>query len=345
MATLDAGALLAQVSPEMPCGEDVEYDPAFLELERVINGKPDVQYGDTVVEAVPPDWKEAQGLALGLFAKSRDLRVAAYLARSLLNRDGFGAFAESLALIAGLLDQYWDHVYPQLDPDDDNDPTARVNALASLIDQSGTLADVRDTPLAMSRAHGVVTLRDVEYMTGEVSAPGGVTVPTPASVDAAIADAGVGARAIYEALQSCLDSARRIETLLTEHVGTAHAIDLDPLVRPLRHAAAFLGERVATADVEAPPVEASADGATGQAVAATAAAPVALSGEISTREDVIRAIDKICKYYERNEPASPIPLLLERARRLVDKNFMEILEDLAPDGLAQARKIGGIEGG
>jgi type VI secretion system protein ImpA len=54
-------------------------------------------------------------------------------------------------------------------------------------------------------------------------------------------------------------------------------------------------------------------------------------------------IDRICAYYERYEPSSPVPLLLQRARRLVDKNFMEILQDLAPEGMSQARQVGGIE--
>ena len=54
-------------------------------------------------------------------------------------------------------------------------------------------------------------------------------------------------------------------------------------------------------------------------------------------------IDKICAYYERHEPSSPVPLLLMRARRLVDKSFMEILQDLAPEGMGQARQVGGID--
>jgi type VI secretion system protein ImpA len=64
---------------------------------------------------------------------------------------------------------------------------------------------------------------------------------------------------------------------------------------------------------------------------------------VNSRQDVIRLLDKICAYYQRHEPSSPVPLLLNRARRLVDKNFMEILEDLAPEGLGQARQVGGIE--
>jgi type VI secretion system protein ImpA len=342
MATLDAGALLAEVSPELPCGEDVEYDPDFLELERVVSGKPEVQLGDTVVEAVPPDWKQAHALALSLLGKSRDLRVAAYLARALLNRDGYIAFAEALALISGMLDQLWEHVYPRLDADDDNDPTARINALTSLVDPFGMLADLRDAPLALSRAHGAVTLRDLEYVSGAVTPPSGVTVPSLASIEAAIADAGDSAREVLTALESALQSTTHIETLVTERVGAARSIDLDALVRPLRQAASFLGERVASAHAQADDGTAAADGAMAGAVAA-AAVPAAPPGEVSSRDDVIRAIDRICQYYERNEPSSPLPLLLLRARRLVDKSFMEILEDLAPDGLAQARTIGGTQ--
>ncbi|CAB3791597.1 hypothetical protein LMG28688_03335 [Paraburkholderia caffeinitolerans] len=345
MAMLDAGALLAEVSSASPCGEDVEYDPAFLELERVVHGKPDVQYGSTVVEAVPPDWKEAQTLALSLLEKSRDLRVVAHLARALLNRTGFGGFSEGLDLIAGMLEQRWAHLYPQLDPDDGNDPTARVNALAGLVDSSTTLAEVREAPLAISRAHGEVTLRDVEYATGEIAVPAGVSAPTLSSIDLAISDAGENARESLAALRRALEATTRIEAVLMNTVGAAQTIDLDPLTRLLRHAVAFLGERVP--DAQAPAAEVAQDaaqgGAPGAGGVAVAAAPARPPGEVESREDVLRALDRICKYYETYEPGSPVPLLLKRARRLVDKNFMEILEDLAPDGLAQARQIGGVQ--
>jgi type VI secretion system protein ImpA len=52
-------------------------------------------------------------------------------------------------------------------------------------------------------------------------------------------------------------------------------------------------------------------------------------------------LDKICAYYSRYEPSSPVPLLLQRAKRLVSKDFMEILQDLTPDSVSQAQKICG----
>jgi type VI secretion system protein ImpA len=36
-------------------------------------------------------------------------------------------------------------------------------------------------------------------------------------------------------------------------------------------------------------------------------------------------------------------MLLDRAKRLVSKSFLEVLEDIAPDSLTQVRAIGGIK--
>lgn len=341
MATLDAGVLLAEISPDSPCGDDVEYDPEFLELEQVVHGKPEVQYGETVVAATPPDWKAAQALSLALLAKSHDLRVAAHLSRALLNRQGFTGLAEGLSLIENLLEQHWDHVYPQLDPDDDNDPTARINALAVFVEQSGMLRDVRDAALVTSRTYGVVRLRDLEYLSGEVAVPAGVEAPTSASIDAIIADVHDEAVITHEALVAARRSNTRIETLLTERVGAAQAMDLSPLSKLLQHAASFIGERIDTGEPEA--TDQPPDDGAGSAPGGAAPAAAAPAGEVSSRQDVIKMIDKICTYYEKHEPSSPVPMLLVRARRLVDKSFIEILEDLAPEGLGQARQVGGIE--
>jgi type VI secretion system protein ImpA len=73
-------------------------------------------------------------------------------------------------------------------------------------------------------------------------------------------------------------------------------------------------------------------------------APPAMD-EIRSRDDVIRVLDKLCDYYAQYEPSSPLPLLLKRAKRLTSLSFMEIIQDLAPDAVAQAKSIGGTESG
>ena len=72
---------------------------------------------------------------------------------------------------------------------------------------------------------------------------------------------------------------------------------------------------------------------------------MSVSGEIRTPQDALLAIEKVCQYYDRNEPSSPVPLLLRRAQRLVSKNFLEVIEDVCPDALSQIQALGGTGGG
>ncbi|MFO1156846.1 MAG: hypothetical protein U1E43_08825 [Rhodospirillales bacterium] len=76
---------------------------------------------------------------------------------------------------------------------------------------------------------------------------------------------------------------------------------------------------------------------------ANAAPPALLTmpAEVASRDDVVRLLDRICAYYERYEPSSPVPLLLARARRWVFKDFIDVLRDIAPDAVAQAEAIRG----
>jgi type VI secretion system protein ImpA len=66
---------------------------------------------------------------------------------------------------------------------------------------------------------------------------------------------------------------------------------------------------------------------------------------VKSRQDAIRALDAVAAYFRQTEPSSPIPLFLDRAKRLVSKDFLEVLADIAPDALAQARAAGGIKEG
>ncbi len=56
-------------------------------------------------------------------------------------------------MIDKIIQAYWDGVHPRLDPDDDNDPTMRLNILATLA-APDTLAALRATPLVSSRTLG-----------------------------------------------------------------------------------------------------------------------------------------------------------------------------------------------
>jgi type VI secretion system protein ImpA len=69
---------------------------------------------------------------------------------------------------------------------------------------------------------------------------------------------------------------------------------------------------------------------------------VTAPGAIGSRQDAIRALDAVAQYFRQHEPSSPLPMLIDRAKRLVSKNFLEVLEEIAPEGLAGARAAGGL---
>jgi type VI secretion system protein ImpA len=64
---------------------------------------------------------------------------------------------------------------------------------------------------------------------------------------------------------------------------------------------------------------------------------------VNSRQDAIRAIELVCAYLERNEPTNPAQLLLRRAARVIDKNFLQLVRDLAPDAVKEVARVMGID--
>lgn len=338
---------LDDISADLPCGPDLEYDPSFLLLEQAVSGRPEAEYGETVIAAVPPDWTTADALCLELLSRTRDLRVLAWLARGRLVRDGVAGLADGLAVIAGLLESHWDHVHPQLEGGDEGDPTARVNALAAFVDTTGVIGDFLDMPIVAPLASQTtpLTLREWTYATGESVAPAQRTLLGIAEIEAAFAAAVKPAAFVRDALDAAIAHASRIEALVTERVGASQTIDLDPLTTLLRRARSLIADSLAKFEVveanstpEAPAAPSTTD------ATSTTPSGIQASTQIATRADVIAMLDRVCDYYARYEPSSPVPLLLKRARGLVDKSFIDLLGDLAPEGLAQLTQVIGTAG-
>ena len=343
MARIDIDALLAEVSPDAPCGPNLEYDPEFVALDLAALGKPEVQYGDTITPAVPPEWKLVRRIASELLTRSRDLRLAVHLLRASLALDGFVGLADGVLLIERLLGERWDSVHPELDADDDMDPMLRINSLANLADLTTVLRDVKEATLIMLPGLGALTLRMLEIASGELAPPAGQEKIAISSIEQALGDVDDAALgAATEALTQAHASAVNIETLLVRQVGSAQALNLDALTRPLKRGRDFLQQQLsARRGDDAPAAEDAPANADGTPAAAGGAPRQAITGEISSRADVVRMLDKLIAYYQQYEPSSPLPLLLERAKRLAPKNFMEIMEDLAPDGIGQLMVIKG----
>ncbi len=343
MSTIDVSALLAEVSEDQPCGEDMEYDPAFTDLEIAAQGTEEQEYGDTVIEAEEPNWAEVEEFALAILQQSKDLRAALHLARALLKSDGFPGLNQALALFRGYVEQYWETVHPQLDPDDDNDPTLRVNVLQSLADEDTMLRSIRAVPLTDSRMLGRFGLRDIGIASGQLRPPENAE-EQPAdmtAIEGAFQDTDPEQlQTMADAVHSAVERVTQVGSMVTELVGAGNAPDLSELVKVLKEAG-----KVLNAHLENPEAleEEEGEEGSGAQLAAGAGGGTPISGSVNNPNDVIRMLDKICDYYVRSEPSSPVPLILNRAKRLVSKDFMTIMKDLAPGGVSEVASVGGIE--
>jgi type VI secretion system protein ImpA len=338
MSAMDIQSLLQPLPGSSPCGADLEYDPEFLELDRLIQGKPEQQMGGVVVPAQEPDWALVGKCALALFAKTKDLRVGLTLARAALYTDGLAGLRDGLAVLRGLVEQYWEGVYPRLDPSD-GDSTFRINILTGLCDGAAFIDRIRGLPLVLSRNFGGFSLRDLALASGELQPVRGTDPPAASAIEGAFSECPVAELQSSAAIaNACLDHLAAIEAAATAHVGVDGAPSFAKLSGLLEQASkvltGYLGKRS--------PIPAMC--ADGSPALATAASPTLLSarpGTVGTREDVVRLLDQICDYYERAEPSSPLPLLLGRCKRLVSANFMDIIRDLAPGGVPQVETLRG----
>lgn len=339
---LNVASLVEPVAEDAPTGQDPAlHDGVYQALQQAIKGR--IEYKvvgkDEVRVFHPPDWRAVYDQALDCASRTRDLRVCIMLTRAAAVNDGPAGLTAGLELLRETCARFWEELHPALDGDA-SDPGEqafrRITALNELADRSGLLRDLRDMPILEARGIGRFGLRAIHLAQGKEAPSPGEDVPEPGMIQAALSnDTGLAdTRGAIVAARQALGS---LDQELRGRLG-ADAPDLAPLGRTLDEMAVALGASTQASPAPvgtAPPPRPAPEGA------APHTAPV-LPDELNSREQVLAALDKILSYYERREPASPIPLLLRRVKRLVPMDFLDLMEDLAPSAVKQLKEIGGI---
>jgi type VI secretion system protein ImpA len=334
---IEPDAFLKDIDPENVCGDDLQYDPAFIELEQAIKGKPEQQMGDTVVEAEPPNWREIKKHSEALLTRTIDLRVLICYLRALIAMEGVSGLEGGLVLIKAAVEKRWDSFYPQLDPEDDNDPTERVNVLLSLCDQETLLKQINQTPLVESKSLGRFNFRDISIASGKSTATSHEKEVSQTTIDGAIQDAELDhLQQTFRSVTTSIDNLNEIESLVTAYVGVSEAPSFADLRLILKDSKTFLAGALETRGVGEEMLM-EEDQPEGEAVAIVVQKSVV--GVINNNQDVIKTLNLVCDYYKKHEPSSPVPMFIDRAIRLVGKNFMDVLQDLAPAGINEAKFI------
>ncbi len=316
---IDVDALLEPVSEDAPAGIDLSDDNDRLALDDVFESVQRSEFnGDE------PNWRAVTDEVVQMLRRSKDLWLAVYVCRAGAKLGDLEQVAGGAMLLAGLL-QSWETVYPSLD---DVGAQGRKSRCAELAQRRAFLSALEAVPLVSDSRHGAFAVADLELFAGEGEG---------SNVGFARIMQGDGKEklaASLDHLDTIAEAIKRCDAAFTENAqSTADRPDFTPLMQSLRRMqkaiGAFIGSPSGADDAE------DGDTSSEPAPSGVTGAP----GAIRNRDDVVRALDAICAYYARHEPASPVPLALKRARAWVTLDFLTVLQDIAPDSLSDARRV------
>jgi len=327
------------------CGDDLEYDAEFMEMLKAAEGKPETQFS----AAEPPEWGNVANLADGLLGRTRDVRVALLWGRAMLHSEGFSSLSHTLRMVHGWFDRYWDDVHPKPDADD-GDLFIRMNTLAQFEDLDSFLGDVRKSAIVRSRAIGQLTMRDVEVALERIPPREDEDRKDVSSLEQMLTDAIAENEELRDVPQQAKTALDDLLSLLDEKAGYGQAPSCDTLKGMLTALVRIMpsdssGDADSSDDFDSLLGDMSdldGDDAAGSHRAARSGGGMG-GASVETRADASRAIDLICDFLEKAEPTSPAQMLLRRAQKLLDKNFLELVRELAPDSLSEVAKLMGVD--
>jgi type VI secretion system protein ImpA len=335
---VDFDRLMAPISGDSPCGADLRWDNVYEEVKR--NRPKDDRDAFGLAPETTPDWQPLVELTSETLAsQSKDLMLAAWLAEGLVHKHGFAGFRDGLKLINGLLEAFWDGLYPRPDGDD-LEPRAAPLVFLTTEGSGGRLPDsLREAPLTPDRdeifSFNYWRLRlPMPNEKQETFALRAVEVEEKAQkFDAAVGRMSLDfVRNLYEDMQQAQQELVRLNKNLDERFGSTA-----PGTTKLRAALEECFQRVRSIYKDKGGFDESSEGADEGSTASNGQARSGVSGPIQTREDAFRRLAEVAAFLRQKEPQSPIYLLVERAVAWSRMPFDQLLGELIKDTSARGQ--------
>jgi type VI secretion system protein ImpA len=312
---LNLEKLLAPVSADRPCGEDLAFSS---EIDAIVRARqaddPSLEQGAWVTDLKEADWKfVAKQCAQLVEKRSKDLQLAVWLAEAEARTGGLRGLADSLLLVASLCDRYWDGLYPL--PDEDGHER-RIGNLAWMASRIAPL--LREIALTEGQPGHALRDFDVARMHGGDEL---------ARLETARAKSSP---AFFEALlrdcEHCAGALERIE----------HSVDARLGVDGPSFSAAKSGLQSLVLFVK-PMVKEG--GAPAQSAVAPSSAPAPVStapiehggGPPQSRTQALAQLREVAAFFRRTEPHSPVAYLADKAAHWGEQPLHEWLRSVVKD--------------
>ena len=320
---------LSPINEENPCGDDISADQDYLTLKSQCEP---VVSGFASVEEKEIRWPSIFDQTNSLIEKSKDINVLMWHCRAALNVHGLVGFARALTATLATIDQYWGSIYPQLDPDDENDPFERVLALQSVDNFEGLLNDLINCILIKNNQGSTLILSNILSENHHI---------VPSTIDSEVIPLvntlnDQEKSDLTAAIEVVVNLRNDVNTLLEKHTSSNNLFNVEKYEDYSKIIKKIL-QNVAPNDLE---LENDMD--KGNEPNSSSSSNNTNNAIVRNRNDVEKMLDLIIAYYQKEEPSSPMPFLLRRAKGLVNKDFIEIISELSPGGANEAKSICGI---
>jgi type VI secretion system protein ImpA len=332
---LDFDRLLAPIRGDNACGADLRWEPIYQQIKEARPKEDRDAFGLDGPEVA--DWSPVVDLASDAVAtQSKDLMLAAWLTEALVHLHGFAGFRDGLKLVNGLLENFWEGLYPRPDGDD-LEPTAAPLVFLTAEGRGARLAiALRESPLTPDRDETYSwnywnARQQIKGESVEAFALRAVEVEEKTrKFDEAIGRMSLDVtRQLYEDIQEGREELARLTKNLDGKFG-----EVAPGTSKLRDAANDCHTRVRIIFKDkggfAESAEDESGGENGQAQGG-------ISGPIKSREDAFRRLAEVAAFLRQREPQNPIYLLVERAVSWSRMPFDQLLGELIKDSSARGQ--------
>ena len=344
---IDVNELLAPIPGSDPAGSDASFSDQFDRIREARRADdPNLAQGEWKTELKVADWREAQSLSEDILLRtSKDLQAAVWLAEAVISRHGLEGARDGFAFLAGLLDAYWDGLYPRAEDGDMEERASKLAWFATYGGRALQLMPLNEDPQAPLTLAGWIDSREVDNLgrqnaeayqaaldegriSGESYDSRMMTTPEPLLLERLVQ------------LQAARDAFTRFSAMSDGKLGrdAPNLAPIDDALKKIQQVYARVATAKGIGGVTAVAEEGAATPAAGIMASAGAVAGsgagVALDlggGSLASKEAALRALGEIAGFFRRTEPHSPVAYLLERAVTWANMPLEQFLAELIRD--------------
>lgn len=289
-------------------------------------------------------WRKILELAPNILQNhTKDLEIACWYTEALIRKHGFQGLRDGFKLIQGLIEKYWDGLYPL--PDEDGIET-RVASLSGLNGEGAEgvlIAPIRNVEITQGSDPGPFSYwkykqaLEVEKIIDEQAKADKAAKLgfNNNDVERAVAESSETFFVnIRDDANQAITSYREIGKLLDEYCGHTDSPPTSNIINILEDC---LGTINHIGKHKMPSEDLAMDSETekisdSSTIASTAAQ---MTGPVKSRAEAFKKLTEISEFFRKTEPHSPISYILERAVKWGNMSLNDLIKELIPDSSAR----------